>query len=212
MIQVTYAAIKTFIQARGLSPQTWVDGENLCIMAIDGPLCFFTSIWNDTSNSDKADFDSNFGTIQNKKLESKDPSGYPMTRPTPFASKTIEGLKIFRRVHGVTGTLNPNGDTVIMLIVPYLKAKINKLELLWLPEGVTVDFKVYDTPTGTISTVPNFMLNQFGFGAAISKDWHEDESDYDADLIQNMKIECTLHNPTNVVKTVGVNFHLHEVK
>lgn len=132
--------------------------------------------------------------------------------PAPFAAKSVAAGKMFRRVHGVTATLAAEGDTAIELVVPYNLAKINEIVVLWCPEGVTVDFEVFDTPTGAISTVPNAKLNQFGFGAGVAKDNFRDRSDYDADLIKDMKLKATIHNPTTTTKTVCVNFILHEVK
>ena len=119
-------------------------------------------------------------------------------------------MKLFRRVHGVKKTLS--GDTVLELVVPYDQCKINAMEILWAPECIQADLKVYDTPTGTISTFPNAMLNQFGFDAGVAKDFYVETSQYDADLIKDMKIEVTLKNPENSTKDVCVNFILHELK
>lgn len=129
----------------------------------------------------------------------------------PFADKvTSTGLKLYRRVHGVKKTLS--GDTTFDIVVPYSQCKINAIEILWAPAGLQADLKVYDTPTGTISTVPNYMLNQFGFDAGIAANYYEEASNYDADLIADMKVEVTLKNPNNATDEVCVNFILHEMK
>lgn len=137
----------------------------------------------------------------------------------PFAAKELNGKKLFKRVHGVTAVLN--GETKIELVVPYNECKINTIQILWAPEGLTGDFKVYDTPTGTISgaspatgytAIPNLMLNQFGHNVGIGKDYFEETSNYDADLIKDMKLELTLYNPNLETKTICVNFILHELK
>jgi len=154
-------------------------------------------------------------------IPDRDSSGNIIQQQSPFSAKVIKDGKLFRRLHGSTFTLNASGDTVHEITVPYLKCKINKLELLWFPEGVTVDFEVLDTEDCAIQIamgvpeqdrVPNAMLNQFSFGAGIRTNYHEDTSEYDADLIQDMKIRITLHNPTIVTKTVCINSVFHEIK
>lgn len=137
-----------------------------------------------------------------------------------FAAKTLpDGRKLFRRVHGVKKTLS--GDTKFELVIPYNQCKVNAMEIVWAPEGLQADLKVYDTPTGAITAtlaatnytaIPNFMLNQFGFDAGVAKDFYEEASQYDADLIKDMKLEATLKNPGNSTKEVCVNFILHEIK
>ena len=66
-------------------------------------------------------------------------------------------------------------------------------------------------PTGTFSTVPNYMLNQFGFNVVVSELLYSDKSDYDADLIKDMKVKLVYKNDTNASKEVGVNITFHEV-
>jgi len=140
-------------------------------------------------------------------------------QPSPFADKQIGDKKLFRRVHGVKKILN--GDTTVSLVIPYVQCKINAIEIVWAPIGLQADLKIYDTPTGAITStlaatgytaIPNFMLNQFGFGAGVAKDFYSESSNYDADLIQDMKVEVTLTNPSNHTDEVCVNFVLHELK
>lgn len=135
-----------------------------------------------------------------------------MFLPTPFASKELaDGKKLFRRKHGYVTTLNANGTTTLEINVPYNVAKINEVDVLWCPEGITADLTVHDTPTGTISGVPNYQLNKFGFNVAIAKDYWTDHSPYDADVIKDMKIKLILTNNTEVSKDIAVNIVFHEV-
>jgi hypothetical protein len=122
-------------------------------------------------------------------IPDRDSSGNIIQQSSPFASKAVKDGKLFRRLHGQTFTLNASGDTTIEIVVPYLKCKINKLELVWFPEGVTVDFQVLDTADGLVqqsmgvlaqNITPNLLLNQFSFGAGIRKDYHEDVSEHEA--------------------------------
>lgn len=130
----------------------------------------------------------------------------------PFASKVLpSGQKLFKRIHGVQYTVAANTTQSISFTVPYIQAKIDGLQILGASLGDTANFKVYDNNLGTISGVPDIMLNQFGFGVCLSKDFHVEESQYDADVIQGMKLELEFTNSTDSSVVIGANFILHEV-
>ena len=127
-----------------------------------------------------------------------------------FSDKRLtDGKKLFKRVHGVKKTLATNEDT-IEFIVPYTMSKISGIEILGADHGDTANFNVYDNAAGTISTIPNYKLNQFGFDVCLAKDFHKETSSYDADLILGMKLEVGVTSTAG--KVIGVNFILHEVK
>jgi len=129
-----------------------------------------------------------------------------------FAEKvTYEGKQLFRRKLGVSNTINAGQSGTLSLVVPYAAVKINKIEIINGAIGDAVDLKVYDTPTGTISGVPNYMLNQFGTSVYVSEGFYVDESKYDADLIQNMKIELNYYNNGASNRTIYMNVVLHEL-
>jgi hypothetical protein len=158
--------------------------------------------------SDITIFESSYKSKSNKPFAQK---------ISPFFDKKIGNSSLFRRTHGYKELLpaqnnNIDGLVFINCVIPYNKAKINKMEVLFCPEGVKCDFEVYDTPTGTLSGIPNFMLNQFAFDLNIRENYHVDESHYDADLIKDMKIEIHFKNSSLISKIVGVNFHFHELK
>jgi hypothetical protein len=130
----------------------------------------------------------------------------------PFADKILpNGQKLFKRVHGVQATVPANTTQSISFTVPYLQAKINGLQVMGASLGDTANFKVYDNALGTISGVPDLMLNQFGFNVCLTKDFHVEESQYDADVIQGMKLELEFTNSTASSVTIGTNFIIHEV-
>lgn len=129
-----------------------------------------------------------------------------------FASKKLStGQSLFKRVHGVFKTIPANSTETIRLIVPYTQAKINALEIIGAYHGDTANFNVYDNSSGTISTVPNYKLNQFGFNVCMRKDFHKEESQYDADLILGMVLELEYTNSQSTDTTIGANFILHEL-
>jgi hypothetical protein len=136
-----------------------------------------------------------------------------MNLQLPFASKELpNGKKLYRRKHGYLVTLAANGNTEKLIEVPYVSAKINEAEIVWAPEGVSVDMMVIDNALGTFSGTPNATLDQFGFDVAIEVNHFKDISQYDADVYQSMVIKFVLKNPTATTKTVGINMVFHEVK
>lgn len=139
----------------------------------------------------------------------RDSQGHIIGYVAPFASKEVDGMKLYKRVHGITLDCTV-GLNAFDLVIPYNQAKLNKIEIMWAPEECVADFKVYDTPAGTISTIPNYMLNQFGFGIGVAKDLHIEASEYDADVIKDMKLSCELTTP--IAKKICVNFVLNELK
>lgn len=135
-----------------------------------------------------------------------------MSQLAPFANKElINGKKLFRRKHGYTFTLAASGDTVKSITVPYAIAKVNEAEVMWAPEGVTVNMKVKDTAAGNYTGVPNHVLSQYGYSVAVSKDHYVDESQYDATVYIGMILEFTFTNSSVTEKTIAVNITFHEV-
>lgn len=129
-----------------------------------------------------------------------------------FARKTFRGQKLFRRKHGFNGLIPANSTGSVLLVVPYAACKINQVEFVNAKEGDTVDLKVLDTATGTLSTIPNFMLNQFGFSTELPDGFYTDKSEYDADLIGGMQIEILYTNNSDTPHTIRGNITYHEVR
>jgi hypothetical protein len=127
----------------------------------------------------------------------------------PFASKELaNGKRLYRRKHGYAFELVP-GENVKTITVPYNVVKINEIEILNALEHMSVDLKVRDTAAGTYSTVPNMVLNQFGFSVYIRPGRFEDISQYDAELYTGMVLE--LKFTATIPQTVYVNIVFHEV-
>lgn len=131
----------------------------------------------------------------------------------PFADKRLQdGKKVFTRIHGVSGSVQNQPDN-IDFTVPYNNCKITGIEIINGDIGDKATFQVLDTPTGTISGVSNYLLNEFGTNVAISKGFYKYKSDYDADLIKDMTLRIQYDAFDSLVaKTVYINFFLHEVK
>lgn len=130
----------------------------------------------------------------------------------PFATKELSnGKKLFRRKHGYKFSLDSSGTTTYKITVPYNACKINEAEFLDFPKGVSVLMKVLDSTTGTYTTVPNAVLNQYGFDALIAKDFYRDTSPYDADCFLGMQLEFIFSHAANISDEVGLNMTFHEV-
>jgi len=154
------------------------------------------------SGADQTDFDTNYKTSANKKI------AIP-TQIDTFTAKVAGAKKLYTRTHGITFSA-AIGDNNIDYNIPYDLVKFNALEIIGAELGDTASLQVLDTPTGTFSTVPNFMLNQFGFTVNLPTGFYARESKYDADLIKDMKIRV-IYNSVSA-KTVRINFVLHELK
>lgn len=140
-------------------------------------------------------------------------TGITSTELPPFGSKKLpNGQSLFRRIHGLKldldGTLTSQKVT---FTVPYVSAKITSTEIISAVEGDQIDFKVLDTAAGTVTTVPNYPLNQFGFGVYPSAGRYEQKSEYDADLFLGLQLEITLTPCDTVARSVYFNLVLHEV-
>jgi hypothetical protein len=130
----------------------------------------------------------------------------------PFASKVLaNGKKLYTRVHGVSASVSGAPDN-IDFVVPYNNCKLTGIEIVGGNLGDTCNLKILDTPTGTISGVPDYVLNQFGFDVNVGKDYYKRESSYDADLIKDLKIRVEYDSAATLPIPVYINFILHEVK
>jgi|DEB0MinimDraft_6_1074348.scaffolds.fasta_scaffold01085_11 hypothetical protein len=134
--------------------------------------------------------------------------------PYPFSSKILEdGSKVYERKHGVTGgVVNPGQTVATIYSIPYASCKITAVEVVGSKVGDQVDFKVLDTPAGTVSTIPNYTLNQFGFGVFTTEGSYKEESRYDADLFLGLQLEMSYTNNGVSSVTPNYNITLHEVK
>lgn len=131
---------------------------------------------------------------------------------SPFTKKQLGTKKLFKRVHGITASVQNSPDT-IDFSVPYNECKITEIEIIGGGIGDKCDLYVMDTPTGTISGVNDAELNQFGHSVNIAKDYYSHSSSYDADLIKDMKVRVVYDAKDELLpKTIGINIILHELK
>ncbi len=125
-----------------------------------------------------------------------------------FANKA----QLFFRGHGVTQTVTANSTQNIIFTLPYPKAKLNGIEILYGKKGDTCSFKVLDTTTGTYTTIPNYLLNQFGYNWNVEENAQKEILPYDADIFQGMQLVVEYTNNSNTDNLIGINFYIHEDK
>lgn len=132
-----------------------------------------------------------------------------MVEMNPFAAKTIADKSIFKRAVGKRYSLS-SGTNTLVYVVDFVSCKMTGLELIGGEAGDYVDLRILDTAAGTVSTIPNYPLNQFGFEVNIAAGHHREDSNYDADLFVGLQVEVTYESIS--AKDVGINYILHEVK
>lgn len=195
-----WSDIKSFINTRIVSPQWIVLNDSYYINVYDGPFSLNCVIpITDPASDEQTDFETNYKSKGNVKLNAVE----------PFAAKAIGIKKLYKRITGISQNLS-EGSNNILFTIPFPWMKITGLEVINCESLDTVSMYVLDTATGTYTTVPNFVLNQFCFNVQLPKDYYVYKSEFDADLYQNMQIKIVYTSISE--KTVGVNFILNEVK
>jgi len=199
MMKIDWSTMKDFIDNNAPETRAVTEGSSKIIHVSDG---FFEAICRVKSPSaDYTDFVDNYESTINHQVKAL-PS---------FSDKTIGGKILHRRKYGYTQNIAATSTGIIEINVPYDVCKINEVELIGCEIGDYVDFKVHDDPSGTISGTPNLMLNQYGFAVRMPDGMYKDVSNYDADVIKDMKIKVHYYNSNASAKDVYVNIVFHEV-
>jgi hypothetical protein len=201
MIKISWLQFKNYVNGAASRINFLEDDRQYKIFTQNGSFSLSCLVPKDGS-SDQLDFENNYKNLSttNSVLD----LGF-----SPFASKQVDGKKLFQRVHGVSESLSA-GQNTFEFVVPYAQVKFNEIEIVGAELGDFCDLNILDSATGLISTIPNLKLNQFGFHVNIRPVYYQRASNYDADLYGGMKISVTYNSQT--AKTVHVNYVLHEVK
>ncbi len=204
-INLNYLDWKNEVNSKLLDHFSYKTNDQYQLVAIDGPLIFKHSLDQDENEN----YEANYLPNANKKIGS-------FYSREPFATKVLkDGSKLFRRKHGVKETIPAGQEKDIVFVVPYTKAKINKLEIIDANALDRVDLLVKSPVDANIAAAygmpADILLNQFGFDVVVSELLYSDKSDYDADVFEHMQIIVTYKNDTASDKTVGFNLIFHEV-
>ena len=142
--------------------------------------------------------------------EKDDNGNFVYHRPT-FSDKTLpDGKKLYKRLMGSQHVLAAGVNTFIAHVIAVPHVKMVGLKIIGGELLDYTDIKILDDVSGTYTTVPNYLLNQYGFSCNIAKDFHEEHCPYDADLYVGMQIQFTYYSQS--AKTIGINLDLNEVK
>lgn len=201
--KIKWITLKNLATSKGLGLQCADDyPDKYLIRLVDGSLCYYTIIFKEDPKSvDQIDFETNYLPTINK------PQNAQMS---PFASKILSnGKKLYKREHGVQASVGI-GETEIFFPIPYPWVKMTGVEVIWGTKPDKMDLLILDTTTGTYTGIPNKVLNQFGYSVNVAEDYFEEQNSYDADLYSGMQIKIVY--TSSVIKTVGLNFNLNEVK
>lgn len=202
--------VKSLLIGRNLSVQYTTIGTNYWIKAIDGIFELECILPTDTTlSADSLDFVTNFKANGNKPLVQQ---SLIQSQP-PYGSKTVDISGNVKSLYSrLTGLQFPVviGSNTLSYTVTYSWVKLIGVEAVNCEALDTVDFKVYDTSTGTYSGVDNALLNQFSYSVNLCKDFYQRMSQFDADMYAGMVIQMTYNSQSN--KTIGINLLLDEVK
>lgn len=144
-------------------------------------------------------------------IPNRDRDGNHVVYMAPYSSKSNNTHKFFKRIHGTKENCTSGQVTNIDFVIPYNNVKIYKFELIGTQEGDTCNLKFYDTPTGTISGVNNYMLNQFAYNVSLpGAEVYTNSSQYDADAIKDMKVRVEYTN-NGTTKDISFNIHMDEL-
>lgn len=209
-MELNWTDFKAFVVSRGLSIQWVMAGDNYFLKAFDNIFSFECLVPKDSAaSSETLDFETNFKALGNvKPLQTVSVQSAP-----PFGAKTqvIAGVvkKFFARNTGLQQDLIA-GSNEIVYTISYPWVKIIGIEVISSEALDTAELRVYDNALGTYSTVPNAMLNQFGYTLNMTKDFYSRTSPFDADLYAGMVLKITYVSVS--AKRIGMNIILNEVK
>jgi hypothetical protein len=204
IVDLTWANFKTHVTDKGRV--RFIDRDSFYkISFIDNGGELETSVLKD-GGADQVDFETNYKPYGNKPAASQS----VITSIPAFAAKVLpDGNKLFKRVVGIRSDLVA-GDNTIVWVNPYNWAKFMAAEVVGGEAGDYVDVYVLDSTSGSITSVPNYVLNQFAFTTNIAKDFYQHKSEFDADIYLGLQIKFVYHSVS--AKTIGINFILNEVK
>lgn len=200
MIEASWSEIKRIADSKNL-PLQWIQvGSNYYIALIDGPFIIDCMLPIGAGDADTTVFEATYKTVGNKRVDVVAPA---------FASKLIGTKKLYARNTGFQQALSIGANTITYTAsIPWVK--ITGVQVVNCEALDYVDFKVYDSSTGTYSGVPNYLLNQFGFSVNLPKDFYDRQSPFDADLYAGMVLKIEYNSVS--AKTVGINLIMSEVK
>lgn len=209
-MEASWTDFKAFVISRSLSIQWVVVGANYYLKASDGFFQLECLLPYDPSlSAETVDFETNYKAAGNVR-----PAQFVSVQmEPPFAAKTllINGVKknLFARNTGKQFGVT-TGSNELSYTATFAWVKMVGLECMGAELGDYAELRVYDSPAGTYSGVPNALLNQFGYTLNLAKDYYARTSPFDSDVYAGMVLKITYVSVSN--KTIGINYLMNEVK
>lgn len=211
MKNLNWDSLKQLIDSGSVFLKHIESDSNYEVIGVDGALLVSCTLYKGSVES--VDFENNYKASSNKSIA--------YNSLPAFASKVLNGKSLFKRVHGVSASIDAGETKDIDIAIAYPVTKFTGAEIFNTEVGDVVNFTVHDTATNTYSGAPtsplptfypNYKLNQFGLDVQMPKDRYANTSNYDADIYQGMIIRCSYKNNGASTKSVYMNVWLHEVK
>lgn len=206
MIKLDWTDFKSFCIAHSANPQFIETLQKYYIFASYSLLDVSCDLSKDPSDTtDLNDWETNWKPTAN--------SVTPTTQLAPFASKKITiGANVKNLFARNTGKqyLVGIGSNELSYTATYPWVKMTGIECIGADILDHAELRVYDSPAGTYSGVPNALLNQFGYTLNIAPIYYQRTSPFDADLYAGMVLKITYISIS--IKTIGINFLMNEVK
>lgn len=204
---VGWSDMKTFLDQRKLICQ-WISLNNSYrIFANDSGFTLGCVLPQDGSASaDVTDFETNYKPGGNKSPA----QSLTVGSSPPFASKTWGLKSLFKRITGQKFSLVVGSNNNLIYLATFPQIKFTGIEIVNGEIGDTVSLYVLDTATGTYSTFPNAVLNQFGYAVNVAERFSAHKSEFDADIYAGMQIKVVYTSMS--VKTIGLNYIMNELK
>jgi len=130
---------------------------------------------------------------------------------SPFSSKYISEGKLTKRKKGYSFDVLASQISTIEIPIDF-DCKVDVVEIINCDIGDSVNFKVLDDDTGSISGIAKSVLNQYGYDVKMTDKFYREQNKYQADLNKGMYLLFEFSENANKNKTIYINIDFHEVK
>lgn len=130
---------------------------------------------------------------------------------SPFSSKYISEGTLTKRKKGYSFDVLASQISTIEIPIDF-DCKVDVVEIINCDIGDSVNFKVLDDDTGSISTIAKSVLNQYGYDVKMTDKFYKEQNKYQADLNKGMYLLFEFSENSNKAKTIYINIDFHEVK
>lgn len=127
----------------------------------------------------------------------------------PFGSKYHEdGSKLYENLVGVAVEFSGNETKAIRMQIPFKRCFLTEIEIINASTMSKADF-FFEVSDGQGGFVPVY---KHGYQVNISESLYRRKSSYEAELSDQLYINCVLTNKDDQVREIGLNLVLHATK